>query len=386
MTETISKNKQPLIAAILIIYLIRPYFTWSGFLSTTYAIYFATVLLGFLFLSNIDLSKGKLLIFAFMAITLGYAVGNGYNLLFTVTFIPLVFIPFAKLEFYKETYRQFLNVLAILLGISLFIWILVQIRVLGPLGTISPLNKAKQYDYYVYPLLVAAGDTFRFCGLFDEPGVVGTLMGIILCIQKFDFNDRKNLLFLACGIASLSMFFYGLVFVYYLYYYAFYKRQIKKLSLFLIISVAIFVAITQIPALYEVLGSRFEWNADSNTFMGNNRSGTLMTEYFDSIIGTDVFWYGLDPNMREDFSEQFGGEASYMTSIIYNGVILFGSYVAFFIFFGWKNRQNINSFLLFALVFIATIYQRPFLYHTEYIFLWSSMALFQKEKVLIRNR
>lgn len=386
MAKTIRKNKQPLIAAILMIYLIRPYFTWSGFLSNTYAIYFATVLLGFLFLSNIDLSKGKLLIISFMAITLGYAINNGYNLIFTVTFIPIVFLPFAKLGFYKETYRQFLNVLAIVLGISFIMWVLVQFRLLGPLGTIAPLNAAKDYYYYVYPLLVTPENSFRFCGLFDEPGVVGTLMGIILCIQKFDVNDRKNLLFLACGVASLSMFFYGLVFVYFLYYYAFDKRQIKKLSLFLLISVAIFVAITQIPALYEVLGSRFEWNADSNTFMGNNRSGTLMTEYFESIIGSEVFWYGLAPSMHEQFKEQFGGESSYMVSIIYNGVIFFGSYAAFFIIFGWKNRQNISSFLLFVMVFVATIYQRPFLYNTEYIFLWSSMALFQKEKVLIRNR
>lgn len=386
MTKTISKNKQPLIAAILILYLMRPYFTWSGFLSTTYAIYFATVLLGFIFLSNIDISKGKLLIIAFLAITLGYAINNGYNLIFTATFIPIAFLPFAKLEFYKETYHQFLNVLAIVLGISFFMWVLVQFGVLGPMGTIAPLNAAKQYNYYVYPLLVASENNFRFCGLFDEPGVVGTLMGIILCIQRFDVNDRKNLLFLACGVASLSMFFYGLVFIYFLYYYAFDKRQIKKLSLFLLISVAIFVAITRVPALYEILGSRFEWNADTNTFVGDNRYGTLMKDYFDSIIGSDVFWYGLDPSLHEDFAEEFGGEASYMVTIIYNGVIFFGLYVAFFIFFGWKNRQNISSFLLFVLVFIATIYQRPFLYNCEFIFLWSSMVLFQKEKNLIRNR
>lgn len=385
MSRISINNKQSLFCAFLLLYLMRPYFTWSGFLSTTYAIYFATVLFGVLFLYNNDRTKGKLLFPLFLIVTLGYAFNNGYNLIFTLTFIPITFIPFAESKFYKDVYNNFLYILFIIIGISLIIWLLANTGLLHSYGNIKPLNQLKSYDYSVYPLLVMPGDNLRFCAIFDEPGVVGTIMGLILCIQKFDFRDRKNIVFLLAGIVSFSMFFYVIIFLYYIYYFAFVKKNIRKLIYFVLGALILFVLVNKVPLLYNIIGQRFEWNYDTGTFAGNNRENSDIAEYFTSIMGTKDFWLGIDRSEREWFADLAAGESSYMISIIYNGFMFFSAYVLFFLLYAWRHRFNVNSFILFSIVLGATIYQRPGLYHTEYIFLWSCLARFQQEDLFEDN-
>lgn len=381
MGATLKYKKQAWLSAILMFYLIRPYFTWSGFWANNYVLYFATSLLGVLFVINIDKKKGYLLLLAFFVITLGYTINNNYNLIFTCTFIPIVFIPFAKLDFFKEVYQCFLNILYVVIGLSVIVWIFAQVKILQPYAIIEPLNALKKDSYSVYPLLVSIDGHFRFFGPFDEPGVVGTIMGIILCIQKFDFKDKKNIIFLISGLVSFSMFFYFLIFAYYFYYYLFVQKKAKNVILFLISTTCVFIVITQIPALYDVLGSRFAWNSETNTFVGNNRAASIITEYFDSMIGSREFWFGIEDSQKNWFSELSASESSYMLSIIYNGFLFFMSYMTFFFMYGWRHRFNVNTFILFVIVFLGTIYQRPDLYHTEFIFLWSCLALFQHKKL-----
>lgn len=376
-----TNERGAMIAAIFIIYLMKPYFIWTGFFGSVEVMSIVTLLLGVLFVRNFDrgTSGSFPLALSFVAIVMMYVLLNGYNLRFSLTFFPIALLPFATIDYQRNVYNNFLNVYTILLSVSLIVWVLVIVGVMPSLGTIAPLNALKSYNYQVYPLLVRSNDSFRFFGPFDEPGVIGTISGIILCIQKFNLNDRRNAIVFASGLCSLSFFFYALIAIYFLLYYMVEKKSIQSTIIY-VIGLAIAVAIiTNVPVLNEILGERFIWDSQSNSFAGENRTNDFAREYFDSIIGTHEFWWGVED--KEFYREMVAGSSSYINTIVFNGMVFFMSYCLFFILYAWRNKFSIGTFALFTLVLAATIYQRPFLFNAEFVFLWACLARFDNNEI-----
>ena len=83
------------------------------------------------------------------------------------------------------------------------VWLLLFFGIPVPGKIIAPLNAVKTYNYIAYPFLVipnylGAGldvyfQSLRFCGPFDEPGVVGTIAGLMLYIDNFNLKDKRNI-------------------------------------------------------------------------------------------------------------------------------------------------------------------------------------------------
>ena len=85
------------------------------------------------------------------------------------------------------------------------------------------------------------------------------------------------------------------------------------------------------------------------------------------------WWFG-DRNFK-DHASAFEGSSSYKVVILKCGMICFALYILFFLLYAHKycNRQK---FILFAVLFLITIYQRPWMFGIGYLFLFPYFARF----------
>lgn len=314
----------------------------------------------------------KLLAVFLLTLTVMTTMIRGRNVFYFLSIFPFVFIPFSDRDFTKSTYRNFLNIYCLIIFFSLVVWIFVISGMPLRLGTIAPLNVYKSYSYIHYPLLVRIPDSYRFEGVFDEPGVVGTLSGMMLCIQKFNLRDKRNIILFFSGLCSMSMFFYLMLVAYLVLFYVTKKKSIWKAIIVVLLTFGVFSIIQNVPILYEIIGSRLEWNADEMQFEGDNRTSDFFMDYLLNIWGTSEFWLGV--NDMDGFLDSVRGQCNVYMTIIVNGVLFCSLYLVYMIAYGLHFRKTWSSFSLFMFVFLTCVYQRPFLFDAIFIFLWSYMA------------
>ena len=208
-----------------------------------------------------------------------------------ISIIPFSILPFGDRNFTKKVYENFLNIYCLITMISLLVWCLYLFDMAPMLGTISPLNELKQYNYNVYPFLVCASNSPRFCSVFDEPGVVGTISGILLCCQKFKLKDIRTIILLITGLCSTSMFFYILCAIYIVLYYLMVEKKLQGVILSIIIIISSLYIIQSNTILNEAIGYRFQWDSETGKMVGDNRTDELVLYYFTMLFGG-----GMVPN------------------------------------------------------------------------------------------
>lgn len=372
------------IAAILMFFFMHPYFTWGV---SKYLEIFFSLLLFILFLFNLDLVKERriILFFAFLIMLLYVPYLQGLNYNGYIMSLAVCTIPFAKRIFAIRTFDSFLSIYVFFITISGLVWVLSLIGAVPSLGILPPWNPLKNYTYIEYPLLVVPNRSgfYRFEGLFDEPGVVGTISVFLLTIKKFDFTDKRLLLVLITGAMSMSFFFYVVILVYYsFFFFVNSKRKIFGLSLILLFLI-FYVTTSDNKLMNDVLWSRFEWDSSTGSFVGDNRTNATASKYFDSIVGSREFYTGIGE--FDNMEEMVGGSFSIVLAIIQYGIIYVSVYICIFLWYGWKYKTDLMSYLFYVFVFLGSIYQRPNLTDPTFLFCFALMAtnyLVSREKSL----
>lgn len=364
-------------SAIILFYMSAPYFVWHGFFGSIYVKTILAFILGGLFFVNRRKQTGFeiSLFFLLFGTMIVYFVVSRRNFNFFLSLFPVVLVPFTKESFSRIVFRQFINIFVLMLALALVFWLFALLGIVSPYKTIPPLNVLKTHDYFVFPFFVspAGSPTIRFYGPFDEPGVVGTLCGILLCIEKFNLKNAKSIILLIAGLCSLSFFFYILVGVYFILYFAFRKKSISKTLLMALFAAGVFYTIQQVPVLNETLGIRFEWDAEKGTFVGDNRiNSEFVQATFEQIRGTKQFWFGIDD--KEDYLDSVAGSSSFITVIVLYGMVFTILYLLFFVLYALYYRESWWSVLLFIFAFFATIYQRPNTFNIIYVYLFTYLA------------
>lgn len=120
---------------------------------------------------------------------------------------------FLKQQEQEKLYRWF----RILLIVMSFLGIITVFSFLLGLGL--PHTIADYYDetrnasyvnfYFSYLYLDATG--IRLCGLFNEPGLLGTMLGLTLIIERMNLKKIGNIVMLIAGVMSLSLTFFLLL-------------------------------------------------------------------------------------------------------------------------------------------------------------------------------
>ena len=182
---TLTKNQILTFLAGMMIFLdIQPYFVWPLESFRYLKLGLKLFTLGLLWLNFEKLNQRNINLILFFLFTIVLmSVLNGLNIFGLFTNILLLTIPFVKLDFIKRTYYSFHKIYSFFILLSIIVLLLLIFGANIPYRVIPPLNSLKTYNYYAFPFLVMPEFSFvtlaeigRFCGLFDEPGVIGTIV------------------------------------------------------------------------------------------------------------------------------------------------------------------------------------------------------------------
>lgn len=377
------RTLSPLLAAVLLFVVFEPYFVW-GLMSNRIIMGAVNALLALLFFMNNTIRKNQPYFLFITFVMVIYCFTTGVSFLGFINIGFGLFLVFGKEDFSKKTFSIFVNIYSGIILMSSLVWIGVLFGVVSPIGSIDAQNDFKTYDYTLYPLTVQMNmwQAFRFCGPFDEPGVVGTTNIILLYIIGMKAKDWKTYALILSGALSLSLFFYAGVFLFLLIK-NITKLRIIHLLLFALFAIAFYSLTKDNEIFSERIWERVEWNKDEGTIAGDNRMVGDANRIYNSKKWTLDWWFG-DRNFKEH-SSAFEGSSSYKVVILRCGMICFALYILFFLLYAHKycNRQK---FILFSVLFIITIFQRPWMFGIGYLFLFPYFARFDYNEEYIDKR
>lgn len=281
---------------------------------------------------------------------------------------------FLNTDYLQDTYIYFKKIYVYFVGISAIVWILVLLGVSFPSETIMPLNQLKSYSYIHYPFLVmpefdlggSIFDIIRFCGPFDEPGVIGSISLLMLAGDNYNLRKPTNIVLFIAGVLSLSLFFYlGSFICIILCLFLNGKINVRKISWVVIIAVLLVISYHW-EVTHTAIWERLEFDEDRG-FSGNNRAEYDLVQYMNKIRGTTAYWFGVhDKNIVMRYS----GSASIQNAILQYGVIGCLLYAFFFVIYTFKQKPNYRESLCCIIILFMTLWQRPFLYDIAYLFLY----------------
>lgn len=391
MIEVSKFNFRTFWVALLLFLTLQPYFVWS---LSSYLNPIISVIIGIIFFNEKELvSNGvdykDLAVYFFFVIVL-FAITGGANILGAITMFAILFIPFGNTKFSGEVIYYLSVIYSVIVGLALISWFLMQFNLIFPIKTISPLNE-NDFEYYtVYPLFQILANNnglfgaTRFAGPFDEPGVIGSISAVLLCLEKFNFKNWKTYIYLISGIVSFSFFFYLVVVSYGLFYLILIKKRVWPTIIFFALFAGVYMRTKDDPIISYTIWNRFEWDSTSGTFSGDNRMTEDAEDFYKSKRGTYEYWFGLKD--YDSYWKLAKGGCSYKNTVMKNGMVAFALYALFFLIIAWRNKQSKVSFLLFAFLFLSMLYQRPILFQSAWILIFTYFSRSQLiENKLLKN-
>jgi hypothetical protein len=245
------------------------------------------------------------------------------------------------------------------------------------LGSHSDVKEIFGLEYRDYGVTIALshltynfGNTtlIRFSGLYDEPGLLGTICSLFLLADKFNLRKKQNIILLISGLVSISLVFYIFAIIGFIIQS---KRKLFNISIMLFIGLVFYNS----PLYDNYLGKRFN-NSQSGSFVNDNRvSECFKTEY-------DGF---LSSNIKTQFIGE--GHSAHLTTLcdvssykmyIYDygylgsAVLMFLMLLQYFYpaYCARRMKKFFKSSFLFIALFFVSYYQRPVLFNLAFIMIF----------------
>ena len=308
-------------------------------------------------LNYFSFSKKNVIPFLFFFITLLYTKRdqniNGY-IGGILPFVGVFFVFLLKNKYKARFLETLTKTLSVILGVSLLVWILVQLGVQMPKTTISYLGDGTVFtlnNYYVFIEYPDMFDYHRFMSIFIEPGYLGTLLAILIYINNFEFKRKEVLIIFLSFIFTFSIAGYLMLAVGYVSFVLKNKNHAIRylfFSLFILtISYNLLFQINDGKVLNALVISRLEIDNEKG-LSGYNRTDDEMDNMFIQFLGSKDVLTGIGERYKH-----FGSNVGYKPYIIINGLIglllLLFSYLS-----GWyfnKRLFSLTIFIFFIMIF-----------------------------------
>ncbi|MDY0276983.1 MAG: hypothetical protein RBQ97_02755 [Acholeplasma sp.] len=371
------------ICGILIIFKMNPYFSMTTFLSGKLSFLPVFAMGGFLGLTFLIILKSRI----------------GYKKLYLTFFIILIYILNNTIPYYTVTLQQagnYLLVIAFLLipittqgkiwnafswifAISLIPGIIIMIllslginlpsQVLVPESSITASRVYfNNYFFAINMHSYTSGTQNVLQGIFDERGVVGTFAVLFLVADEYKLKGNiKNIIIFLSGILSLSLAFIVITGIY-LVFRLLKRHNWKSLAKIVLIFVLymMFIKIDFSNPYLIYVQDRIE--IIDGQLSGDNRVTPLFDEAYSQYMHGDtvnvLFGYGIGTASQ---NTAIAGSSSYKIAIIDYGYIGFSLIVLWFSATILLLFENKFSIILFLLVFIVSLYQRPNVMNIAYM-------------------
>lgn len=354
---------------------LSPYFFWETHALKLIAI--SLFVLTFFYIVKIKILEKKhyyLFVYFSILIALLQFSGNGVVLYLTSPIILLLAFFLLGNDLKFKSFHVFYGLFAISLVPGLFLFLLLLIGYDLSWFPVEPNNELKKdaglyYRNYIVAVVLSSqifpigfSEIFRFSGVFDEPGRVGTVAALLLAADGFKLKSIRSKIVLMAGVLSFSLAFYILILVY-----ALIKKPVYLaffLFPFLVLGSHYYGDLKSNPLLERYVFDRFEKGLNDPGSV-DNRASDCFKDKFSFFIENGNLVLG---NGASAHANTMCDVSSYL-SIIYNhgllGLFLIVMlYIAIFISLNVRTRV-LFSLMPFFLVFVMNIYQRP-----EVLSLW----------------
>lgn len=236
------------------------------------------------------------------------------------------------------------------------------------------LGKMKYADYgfsYIY-VSIGYSEYPRLCGLFNEPGYLGTVLALLLCVEGFDARRPSTWIILVAGAMTLSLAFASIVGIYLVLTSV---KKTKNLVFAGVVAVLVICALSSGAFDGTPLGRYMERILDfiANGGDTSERTNAVVDFLFSSVVaGNDAIWGcggGYTAAVAPD------GIASYKAYVIDYGVA--GAFLILVVPFlaGLLRAVAISDgharwiAICFCICFLLNIVQRPAIYVLPYFVL-----------------
>jgi hypothetical protein len=347
-------NILALIFSVLLIILIQPYFIWKYEIFSKLAVLLVMPIA--LFYAR-TISRSDLIVLPFFIFFLFYfSYSNSLNVFGYLSNFSFIFLLLIRKDIALLFLKYFKNLFCITLLLSLISYVLIVFFNLNiSYVSIPPLNPIKLYDYSQYPFLVSnrplgiSNLNIRFSGMFDEPGVIGSLAVIFLVADRFNLKTKQNIILLISGLLSFSLYFYVSILAYLIYLVSMKYRILIIFLCFLFYSITI-----KIEALNTLVWNRI--TIEDGSITGDNRSNDALDIIYQNFINSDDFLWGRGIEYALYHAD---GASSYKIFLLAYGLIF--CIVAFLAFtlYAYFNINKFKHVLVFLFLFVSMFYQRP---------------------------
>lgn len=265
-------------------------------------------------------------------------------------------------KYWRVVYEKYTSFFSYTIILSLIIYFLV---VWGhcslPSVNIPPLVLDREWSYMKYPFCVVPDTLFnlRFCGYYDEPGVVGTICGVLLITNRWNLKKWKNCVLAVAGIFSFSFYFFLLTFIYFIVC----VRGKKRLFFLLVVMISTLL-LYENEDMNRMLFSRLEF--EDGVLVGDNRTTDDYDKWYNSYKKTNKFLFGYGTGKSNQIDS---ATVSYKSLITDYGIIAFSIFcMSISSIILLKHGKSRNT-LICLLCFFSIMYQRPYIFSILYIFL-----------------
>ena len=241
------------------------------------------------------------------------------------------------------------------------------------------INVSAYYVDYIFSILCLGIFDIRLCGLFNEPGYLGTIVALILIIEDCNLKKVGNVIMLLAGVLTFSLAFYVLLIIYFL------MRMIKNVTT-VIITVCAFALIfnyiqnTQFEdPQVQYLVNRFKFDKTTGEMSGDNRTSYDFELAYQRMIDDGDLLLGKGSDSMEG---KFTATSSYKALIYKHGLIGFIVIVGSMFIASYPIAKRNREALIFLLCFFVSIYQRPNVFTLVYFCLLFGGLAYLKEKSL----
>lgn len=316
---------------------------------------------------------------------MGYSNTYAFNLYEGKFILTLIVLLLCEENEKKQIFEYALKLFAIVTLPSVIYFLFRNAGIRIPSTILNSEHKLKSirgvyYEHYPLGLIAISPGAFpRLCGVFDEPGVVGTLSAIFIATGYDKVSKKWALILLIEGVFSCSVAFY-LLFAAYVIVRAFFSGFIKFASVALAILVGVIWFFNASFQNEFLSGIQARIDLSSMYLFTDNRTSSGFDSGFDSFVqnGGYPFWFGYgrgavasNPSMSASFS--------YKCLFYDYGIIGTLMYFAFFVLIAIREKISKNC-IPFLVVFAMSIYQRPYVFNIQYVTIFITALCFIKVK------
>ena len=370
---------QSKLVALMIFILMAPVFFWP-FMFLSFAL--SAALLCFIivtqdFIDRKNLAVSVLVFFALAAFKNLQGASIQGALFFSVATSALIVI---RPGVMVRSFHYLKMILACFIVLGAIVWFVhflsnnSSLLLLGFVPDEYVLNQLKVESgdrYAVYPFLTrivygSVDGFYRFQGIFDEPGYLGTVCALIFISGKCDLKGFSNKLVFLGGALTLSLAFYIIVAIYWLLYLIPRPDSLFKGIIYALVSVAL---IYSVPAGRDIADRYIidRLAIEGGVLSGDNRSAKGLDQSFDYFLKEARFEeraLGLE-------RYQLDGSSSIKQVPVTTGYV--GVFLIIYVFslLLLINYSALNyESLIYVLVFALSAYQRPDIMNPVFVYIF----------------